>query len=157
MFNGVTVTIDGSDNMVDVVFDVVEEKTLPVTVTTNYLAISDGYILYSTEVSKDMVTLSGPSSELDSSVTLATPLRFYTSGGTEVNFEYTELEESSVDVTLQVYKMATLPVNVSSINAPRDFDESVLVYELSRKQLKVAGPAGWAPNHSSASGAPVAG
>ena len=123
MFNGVTVTIDGSDNMVDVVFDVVEEKTLPVTVTTNYLAISDGYILYSTEVSKDMVTLSGPSSELDkvttctaevtysgeldSSVTLATPLRFYTSGGTEVNFEYTELEESSVDVTLQVYKMAT--------------------------------------------------
>ena len=155
MLNGVTVTIDGSDNMVDVMFDVVEEKTLPVTVTTNYLTISDGYILYSTEVSKDMVTLSGPSSELDkvttctaevtysgeldSSVTLATPLRFYTSGGTEVNFEYTELEESSVDVTLQVYKMATLPVNVSFINAPRDFDASV--YELSRKQLKVAGPA----------------
>ena len=157
MLNGVTVTIDGSDNMVDVMFDVVEEKTLPVTVTTNYLTISDGYILYSTEVSKDMVTLSGPSSELDkvttctaevtysseldSSVTLATPLRFYTSGGTEVNFEYTVLEESSVDVTLQVYKMATLPVNVSFINAPRDFDASVLVYELSRKQLKVAGPA----------------
>ena len=134
MLNGVTVTIDGSDNMVDVMFDVVEEKTLPVTVTTNYLTISDGYILYSTEVSKDMVTLSGPSSELDkvatctaevtysgeldSSVTLATPLRFYTSGGTEVNFEYTELEESSVDVTLQVYKMATLPVNVSFITRP---------------------------------------
>ena len=48
MLNGVTVTIDGSDNMVDVMFDVVEEKTLPVTVTTNYLTISDGYILYST-------------------------------------------------------------------------------------------------------------
>ena len=153
MLNGVTVTIDGSDNMVDVMFDVVEEKTLPVTVTTNYLTISDGYILYSTEVSKDMVTLSGPSSELDKVTTCtaevtysgeldsSTPLRFYTSGGTEVNFEYTELEESSVDVTLQVYKMATLPVNVSFINAPRDFDESVLVYELSRKQLKVAGPA----------------
>lgn len=58
-----------------------------------------------------------------------------------MNFEYTELEESSVDVTLQVYKMATLPVNVSFINAPRDFDESVLVYALSRKQVKVAGPA----------------
>ena len=157
LLTGVSVSIEGGDNTVDVVFDVVEEKTLPITVTTNYLTISDGYILYSTEVSKDMVTLSGPSSELDkvttctaevtysgeldSSVTLATPLRFYTSGGTEVNFEYTELEESSVDVTLQVYKMATLPVNVSFINAPRDFDESVLVYELSHKQLKVAGPA----------------
>ena len=45
-----------------------------------------------------------------------------------------------MDVTLQVYKMATLPVNVNFINAPRDFDDSVLVYALSRKQLKVAGP-----------------
>ena len=156
LLTGVSVSIDG-DNTVDVVFDVVEEKTLPIQVTTNYLKIADGYILYGTDISKETVTLSGPSTELskvetctaevtysgelDSSVTLATPLRFYTSGGTEVNFEYTELEESSVDVTLQVYKMATLPVNVSFINAPRDFDESVLVYELSRKQLKVAGPA----------------
>ena len=157
LLNGITVTIDGSDNTVDVVFDVVEEKTLPVTTTTNYLTISDGYILYSTEVSKETVTLSGPSSELDkvatctaevtytgeldSSVTLETPLRFYTSGGTEVKFEYTEPEESTVDVTLQVYKMATLPVNVTFINAPRGFDNSVLVYALSRQQLKVAGPA----------------
>ena len=157
LLNGVSVSIEGGDNSVDVVFDVVEEKTVPITVTTNYLTIADGYILYGTELSKETVTLSGPSTEidkvetctaevtysgeLDSSVTLATPLRFYTSGGTEVNFEYTELEESSVDVTLQVYKMATLPVNVSFINAPRDFDESVLVYALSRKQLKVAGPA----------------
>ena len=157
LLNGITVTIDGSDNTVDVVFDVVEEKTLPVTTTTNYLTISDGYILYSTEVSKETVTLSGPSSELDkvatctaevtytgeldSSVTLETPLRFYTSGGTEVKFEYTELEESTVDVTLQVYKMATLPVNVTFINAPRGFDNSVLMYALSRQQLKVAGPA----------------
>ena len=29
-------------NTVDVVFDVVEEKTLPVTITTNYLTIADG-------------------------------------------------------------------------------------------------------------------
>ena len=42
LLNGVTVTMEGSDNTVDVVFDVVEEKTLPVTVTTNYLRIADG-------------------------------------------------------------------------------------------------------------------
>ena len=156
LLNGVTVTMEGSDNTVDVVFDVVEEKTLPVTITTNYLTIADGYILYSTDVSKETVTLSGPSSELDKvatctaevtytgelneSVTLNTPLRFYTAGGKEVTFEYIQLEESSVDVTLQVYKMATLPVNVNFINAPKDFDDSVLVYALSRKELKVAGP-----------------
>ena len=48
---------------------------------------------------------------------------------------------SSVEVTLQVYKMATLPVSVSFINAPRDFDDSVLTYTLSKKTLNVAGPA----------------
>ncbi|MGN0662198.1 MAG: YbbR-like domain-containing protein [Faecalibacterium sp.] len=152
----ISVSIDGSDNTVDVVFDVVEEKTIPVQVTTNYLTIEDGYILYSTSVSKESVTLSGPSSELGKvtsctaevthkgklteTVTLDTPLRFYTQSGSEVQFQYTTLEESSVEVTLQVYKTATLPVEVSFINTPRGFDSSVLVYSLSKKTLNVAGP-----------------
>ncbi len=32
--------------------------------TTNYLKIADGYILYGTDISKETVTLSGPSTEL---------------------------------------------------------------------------------------------
>ena len=156
LLNGVSVSIEGGDNSVDVVFDVVEEKTVPITVTTNYLTIADGYILYGTELSKETVTLSGPSTEIDKvetctaevthkgeltdSVTLDTALRFYTKSGSEVKFEYTNLEESSVEVTLEVYKMATLPVSVSFINAPRNFDPSVLVYSLSKQTLNVAGP-----------------
>ena len=155
LLTGVSVSIDG-DNTVDVVFDVVEEKTLPIQVTTNYLKIADGYILYGTDISKETVTLSGPSTELSkvetctaevtyngeltSPVTLDTSLRFYTRSGGEVKFEYTTLETDSVEVTLQVYKLATLPVEVSFINAPRDFDPSVLVYSLSKKTLNVAGP-----------------
>ena len=155
LLTGVSVSIDG-DNTVDVVFDVVEEKTLPIQVTTNYLKIADGYILYGTDISKETVTLSGPSTELSkvetctaevtysgeltSPVTLDTGLRFYTRSGGEVKFEYTTLETDSVEVTLQVYKLATLPVEVSFINAPRDFDPSVLVYSLSKKTLNVAGP-----------------
>ena len=155
LLTGVSVSIDG-DNTVDVVFDVVEEKTLPIQVTTNYLSIADGYILYGTDVSKETVTLSGPSSELSEvetctaevthngdltdSVTLDTPLRFYTRSGKEIKFDYTTLEAESVEETLQVYKIATLPVTVSFINAPRDFDSSVLSYALSKKTLNVAGP-----------------
>lgn len=155
LLTGVSVSIDG-DNTVDVVFDVVEEKTLPIQVTTNYLKIADGYILYGTDISKETVTLSGPSTELSkvetctaevtysgeltSPVTLDTGLRFYTRSGGEVKFEYTTLETDSVEVTLQVYKLATLPVEVSFINAPRDFDPSVMVYSLSKKTLNVAGP-----------------
>ena len=149
LLTGVSVSID-CDNTV------VEEKTLPIQVTTNYLKIADGYILYGTDISKETVTLSGPSTELSqvetctaevtyngeltSPVTLDTSLRFYTRSGREVEFEYTTLETDSVEVTLQVYKLATLPVEVSFINAPRDFDPSVLVYSLSKKTLNVAGP-----------------
>ena len=64
LLTGVSVSIEGGDNTVDVVFDVVEEKTLPIQVTTNYLKIADGYILYGTDISKETVTLSGPSTEL---------------------------------------------------------------------------------------------
>lgn len=57
-----------------------------------------------------------------------------------MEFEYTTLDEDSVDVTLQVYKMATLPVEISFINAPRNFDSSVLRYTLSKEKLNIAGP-----------------
>lgn len=156
LLTGVTVSIEG-DSSVDVVFDVVEEKTIPIQVTTNYLTIADGYILYGTSASKETVTLSGPSTELNNvesctaevtysgeltdTVTIDTGLRFYTRSGSEVEFTYTTMEEGSVVVTLQVYKMATLPVEVSFINSPRDFDDSVLKYSLSKKTLNVAGPA----------------
>ena len=131
LLTGVSVSIDG-DNTVDVVFDVVEEKTLPIQVTTNYLKIADGYILYGTDISKETVTLSGPSTELSqvetctaevtyngeltSPVTLDTSLRFYTRSGGEVEFEYTTLETDSVEVTLQVYKLATLPVGTIDLS-----------------------------------------
>ena len=141
LLTGVSVSIDG-DNTVDVVFDVVEEKTLPIQVTTNYLKIADGYILYGTDISKETVTLSGPSTELSKVETCTAEVTYngeLTSRG-EVEFEYTTLETDSVEVTLQVYKLATLPVEVSFINAPRDFDPSVLVYSLSKKTLNVAGP-----------------
>lgn len=155
--DGVTVAIEGEDNTVDVVFDVVETKTLPVLVTTDYLSVADGYMLYKTAASKETVTLSGPTSELEKvasctaevtydsqlteTVTLNTNLRFYTNGGSEVKFQYTTLDASSVDVTLQVYKTATLPVTLNFINTPRGFDSSVLVYSLSKNNLRVAGPA----------------
>lgn len=154
--DGITVSIAGSDNTVDVVFDVVEEKTMPIQVSTLYLKVRDGYILYNTALSAETVTLSGPSSELNqvasctaevsyseelhSTQTLETKLRFYSENGTEIHFDYVTLSRESVEVTLSVYKLAQLPVNVRFINTPLNFDESVLVYSMSQTSLRVAGP-----------------
>ena len=153
----ISVSIANADNTVDVVFDVVEEKTLPIQVNTRYLTIEDGYILYSTAASSESVTLSGPSSELadvasctaevsyndplSDSVTVNTALRFYNESGHELNFDYVTADHETVEVTLTVYKTATLPINVWFVNTPPNFDDSVLIYSLSQTELRVAGPA----------------
>lgn len=154
--DGINVAIAGTDNTVNVVFDVVEEKILPVQVSTIYLKVQEGYILYNTALSAETVTLSGPSSELNRVVsctaevtygqelhntqTIETALRFYDENGSEVQFDYITLSRESVEVTLSVYKLARLPVSVRFINTPVGFDESVLIYSMSQTSLRVAGP-----------------
>ena len=136
----ISVSIANTDSTVDIVFDVVEEKTLPVQVNTRYLTIEDGYILYSTAASNETVTLTGPSSELadvasctaevsyndplNDSVTVDTHLRFYNESGLELTFDYVTLDHDTVEVTLTVYKTAQLPVNVRFVNTPPNFDDS---------------------------------
>ena len=158
----ISVSIADPNSTVDIVFDVVEEKTIPIQVNTRYLTIEDGYILYSTAASSETVTLTGPSSELagvasctaevsygdplSDSVTVETTLRFYSETGQEVSFQYVTLDHSSVDVTLTVYKTAELPVNVRFVNTPPNFDDSVLIYSLSQTALRVAGSASTVDN-----------
>ena len=154
----ISVSIADPNSTVDIVFDVVEEKTLPIQVNTRYLTIEEGYILYSTAASSETVTLTGPSSELagvasctaevsysdplSDSVTVDTNLRFYNESGQELHFEYVTLDRTAVEVTLSVYKTARLPINVRFVNTPPNFDDSVLIYSLSQTELRVAGPAG---------------
>ena len=108
LLTGVSVSIDG-DNTVDVVFDVVEEKTLPIQVTTNYLKIADGYILYGTDISKETVTLSGPSTEGSKSRGALIKL---TSTGRVASL-YTCSVTSTLSVSRVVYSNSTsLPLRV---------------------------------------------
>ena len=101
LLTGVSVSIEGGDNSVDVVFDVVEEKTVPITVTTNYLTIADGYILYGTELSKETVTLSGPSTELSQVETCTA----------EVTYNGELTSPVTLDTSPVSYTHLTLPTN----------------------------------------------
>ena len=76
--------------------------------------------------------------DLTEPVTLTTALRFYTRSGSEVKFEYTTLDEESVDVTLQVYKVATTRWRSASSMPRGTLTSSVLAYTLSKKTLNVA-------------------
>ncbi|MCI2046825.1 MAG: CdaR family protein [Faecalibacterium sp.] len=153
----VSVSVQPKNMTVDVVFDTVEEKVVPITVMAKDLKLADGYTLYKTTAAPGEVTLSGPTSELenvtqaiaevtadgelDDSVTVNTTLKFADAEGNEVPFTYVTADNETADVTLTVYKLAELPLRVDFVNTPDGFDDSILKYSLSQNTLQVAGPA----------------
>lgn len=154
--SNIKVNVHPADTTVEVIFDTVEEKTVPVRVETKGVAVEDGYTLYRYASSPTEVVLTGPSGELQHveeaiaaissseklsrTTTLSAPLTFVDSAGEEVVLNYVKANVMSADVTLTVYEQAELPLVVSLINAPPGFDSSILSYQLSQQTLHVAGP-----------------
>ena len=58
-------TVEKPYDTIDVVFDEVSEKTVPVTVDASAVSIADGYMLNKTSAVPAEITLRGPTSELD--------------------------------------------------------------------------------------------
>lgn len=153
----VKVSIQPSGSTVDVVFDTVEEKTVPVRVVTKDLSVASGYTLYKATSNPSEITLTGPTGELQNvteavaevtaqgelndTVTVNAKLTYLDAQGNPVKFTYVTADSDSAEVTLTVYKLAELPLTVSFINTPDSFDASILKYSLSQDTLQVAGPA----------------
>ena len=64
-----------SPSTVDVVFDEVSEKTVPVTVDASAVTISSGYMLNKTTAVPAEITLRGPTSELDQVSSIVAPVQ----------------------------------------------------------------------------------
>ena len=146
-----------SPTSIDVVFDEVSEKTVPVTVDTSGVSVADNYMLNRTAAVPAEVTLRGPTSELDRISAVAAPITTDTAladtttlpanlemrdengtGGTPL---YTTMDNSSANVTLTIYQVRELPLSVNFIGTPKGFDVNSLKYTLSQQTLRVAGSA----------------
>ena len=143
-----------SPQTVDVVFDTVGEKTLPVTTDTSGITIADGFTLNRITTTPTEVTLTGPTSELDKisevvapvshegslsdSVSATASLELRDENGDIVTPEYTTLDSNTADINLTVYQVRELPLSIVFINAPSGFDTSYLKYSLSIPTLNVA-------------------
>lgn len=152
----VTATIERGRRTVDVVFDTILTKTLPVTVETGGLRIAEGYSLNRVTSSPAEITLTGPSGEvsqvasvvatlsvegeLRESQLVQVPVQLRDSEGKALELPYTTLEDEIVDVTASVYKQVELPLVVNFINVPSYFDVNTLKYSLSQETLQVSGP-----------------
>lgn len=142
---------------IDVVFDEVSEKTLPVTVDASGVSVADGYMLNKTAAVPAEITLRGPTSELDqiSSVvatvasdselsdttTEPSSLELRDENGETFTPQYTTMDSDTANVTLTIYQVRELPLVVDFIGTPSNFDTSSLKYALSQETLRVAGPA----------------
>lgn len=154
--NRVTATIERGRRTVDVVFDTILTKTLPVTVETSGLHIAEGYSLNKVSSSPSEITITGPSTEvsqvtavvaplsmegeLSESQLVQVPLEMRNANGKTLDLPYTTMEDDIVDVTVSVYKQVELPLVVNFINVPSYFDVNTLQYSLSQETLLVSGP-----------------
>lgn len=154
--NRVTATIERGRRTVDVVFDTILTKTLPVTVETSGLHIAEGYSLNKVSSSPSEITITGPSTEvsqvtavvaplsmegeLSESQLVQVPLEMRDANGKTLDLPYTTMEDNIVDVTVSVYKQVELPLVVNFINVPSYFDVNTLQYSLSQEALLVSGP-----------------
>ena len=154
--NRVTATIERGRRTVDVVFDTILTKTLPVMVETSGLHIAEGYSLNKVSSSPSEITITGPSTEvsqvtavvaplsmegeLSESQLVQVPLKMRDANGKTLDLPYTTMEDNIVDVTVSVYKQVELPLVVNFINVPSYFDVNTLQYSLSQETLLVSGP-----------------
>lgn len=146
-----------SPKTIDVVFDEVNEKTLPITVDASGVSVAEGYMLNKTTAVPSEITLRGPTSELDqiSSVvatvssesdlsdttTVPATLELRDEDDAVFTPQYTTMDSDTANVTLTVYQVRELPLVVDFIGTPTNFDTSSLKYSLSQDTLRVAGPA----------------
>lgn len=146
-----------SPQTIDVVFDEVSEKTLPITVDASSVTVADGYMLNRTAAVPSEITLRGPNSELDhidsivatvtemtdlaDTTTVPATLELRDDTGAPFIPQYTTMESETANITLTVYQVRELPLTVDFIGVPSNFDTDSLDYTLSQETLRVAGPA----------------
>ena len=126
-----------SPSTIDVVFDEVSEKTVPVTVDASAVTISSGYMLNKTTAVPAEITLRGPKSELDQVSSIVAPvqmdgeladtttvpatLELRDEEGNAFTPQYISMDSDSANVTLTVYQVRELPLEVDFIGAPNGF------------------------------------
>ncbi|MBQ8965317.1 CdaR family protein [Ruminococcus sp.] len=143
---------------VEVDFDRITEKTIPVTAEAPLISAEDGFTLKETSVTPDQITIKGPKKELDnisrvsarisssSKLSEDTSLKtddvvFYDENDKKLDdSKLTIIDNSSFDVNFVVYKKKQLDFSVNITGAPEGFDTSILPIKLSQDSVSIITP-----------------
>lgn len=146
-----------SPNQIQMRFDTVSSKTLPVTVKVQNSKVADGYIMETTTASPKEVVISGPSAEVgqvaevraevsmgdgvNATYKANAQLKLVNASGSTLDLEHIKLSSNSVAVTVPIFKTSSTPLKVSFTNIPNGFDTRNLQYTVTPSNLHVAGVA----------------
>ena len=133
-------------------------KDVALEVNTDNLKIAEDLQIQTDEItlSSSMVTVSGEQSLVDSvakaviepqyseilteTTRISGIVSLYDSNGTKIDDPKLEYVSNNYSVTIPLYRVKTLPLNVS-INYPSNFDGSSLKYTIVPKEITIAAPA----------------
>lgn len=142
---------------VSVRFDRFASKKLTIESEITGVSTMEGYLIENEIITPNEVVITGPESDialvsrcvarvnvenvLSNSYSGETTLVLLDQEGNEVDSPYISLSETTAQVTIPILKTKELPLTVDFINIPENFPIDQLDFNLSKKTLKVAGPA----------------
>ncbi|MBQ7800590.1 MAG: hypothetical protein IJ370_08850 [Oscillospiraceae bacterium] len=155
--NNLTI-LDYSPKSIQVNFDKLASKVLPIATDISNLSAKNEFMLDKGYPNAQEVTISGPESVIDTVKSCvakvndrrkdmtqtagfpAVPLVLYDEAGNVVESQSISFDKETVDISVPVLKIKKLPIAADFINKPESFMDSEFGYTLSLTEIEVAGP-----------------
>lgn len=145
-----------SPKAVDVKFDLIKSKTLPVRVNVSGSPkLAEGFILINATTSPATVTVTGAAAEIDQitsaqatvnvddgakdTVQTKGTVQLLDSSGNPLALKNVSLDDSTVNVTVPILKSATRTLSVDFTNVPSGFDLNNISASISPAEINIAG------------------
>lgn len=137
-------------------FDFIIEETFELTVVADNIRVESGYVREATIATPNSITVTGPESDIkqikravvqnnvertiNDTIILDGSIAFYGNSGEELKLTKISYPNRNYEITIQVYKYLSLPVQVNFVNVPQNVNISNLSYSFSSPTIEVVGP-----------------
>lgn len=137
-------------------FDYIVEETFDLMVVADNVRVESGYVREATIATPNTITVTGPESDInqiksavvqnnvertiDDTIVLDGSIAFYGNNGEELKLTKISYPSRNYEITIQVYKYLSLPVQVNFVNIPQNVNISNLSYNFSNSSIEVVGP-----------------
>lgn len=137
-------------------FDFIVEETFELMVVADNIRVEGGYVREATIATPNSITITGPESDIsqiksavvqnnvertiNDTIVLDGNIAFYGNNGEELKLTKISYPNRNYEITIQVYKYLSLPVQVNFVNIPQNVNISNLSYNFSNNTIEVVGP-----------------